>query len=81
MQDELGVGYDDEDVIEYGYDDDRRILTNDEDFLGPEHDGVPFLDEQTASPRDISVAIERIERQYDADTLRGEVAHIPDEWV
>lgn len=56
-------------------------MTNDDDFLTEQHGGVVFLDDQTASPRNVLAAIERIERQYDVAELRGEVVHVPNGWV
>ena len=44
VQDELGLGFEDEAIIRFCRETDRVLLTNDDDFFEFEdHPGVPFL--------------------------------------
>lgn len=82
VQDALGVGFEDEAIVEYCRSKDRVLLTNDEDFFAVDgHPGVLFLDEQAGSPREVVVAIQRIERHVGVEALEDQVWHVPDGWT
>lgn len=82
VQDELTLGDDDSEVIDYCRREHRVLLTNDDDFFEFEtHPGIFFLDEQTAPARDVVTAIRRIEGFVGADTLTDQVLHVPDGWI
>lgn len=58
------------------------ILTNDDDFFAfDEHPGILFLTRQSASPRSVARAIQRIEEVLDPDVLANSIVHVPDGWV
>lgn len=82
VQDELELGFDDGDIIDYCRDEGRMILTNDDDFFDfDDHPGVLFLTRQTTPARDVANAVRHIERQFESDDLEGVVLHVPDGWV
>lgn len=82
VQDELDLGFDDSDIIDYCHNEGRVILTNDDDFFDfDDHSGVLFLTRQTTPARDVANAIRYIERQFGSDELEGIVLHVPDGWV
>ena len=81
VQDELEIGFDDDDIIEHCRSEHRVLLTNDEDFFAfDHHSGILYLDEQTASPRTVATATRNIERHLPADVLRETVVHVPNGW-
>lgn len=80
VQDELDVGFADEDIITFCRETDRVLVTNDDDFFQFEtHPGICFLDEQRTPPRDVMTAMYRLDR-YVSD-LSDQVWHVPDGWV
>ncbi|MFB6228597.1 MAG: DUF5615 family PIN-like protein [Halobacteriales archaeon] len=80
VQDELDLGFGDDEIITFCRETDRLVLTNDDDFFDfDDHPGVLFLAEQRTPPRDIVTAIRRIDRHV--PETAGTVWHIPDGWI
>lgn len=82
VRDVLSVGDEDRDILSYCRNEQRILLTNDDDFFAFDaHPGIFFLDEQTAPAREVVTAIKRIEGVVDVDELSEQVFHVPDGWV
>lgn len=82
VQDAIALGTVDEAVVEYCLAEDRFLLTNDDDLLTfDDRPGILFLDDQTASPRAVATAVQRVETLVGPDELAGQVVHVPDGWV
>lgn len=82
MQDEFDPATPDSELVRFCREEDRVLLTNDEDVFSFEtHPGVMFLTEQTASSRAVATAIRRIEQYVGEDELTGQVVHVPDGWA
>ncbi len=80
VQDELELGFVDEAIVRFCHENDRVLLTNDDDFFEfDQHPGVLFLDEQRTPPRKAVTAIQRIDRQV--TEMAGQVWHVPDGWI
>lgn len=78
---DIELGINDSDVIEYCRSERRVLLTNDDDFFDfDSHPGVLFLARQTAAPRDVANAVRRIERQFSTEELADTVLHVPGGW-
>ena len=81
VQDELELGFNDGDIVDYACETGRVVLTNDDDFLGMDHCGVLFVDEQRTPPREVLEAVERVELHYDTTEIHGGEIHVPDGWT
>lgn len=82
VQDELTLGFEDSEIIEYCRANSLVLLTNDDDFFGFEsHTGIFFLHDQHAPTRNVVTAIQRIIRYADTEDFENEVWHVPDGWA
>lgn len=82
VRDALTTGDADAAIVEYCRESGRVVLTNDDDFLTvDDHAGVLFLDEQRAPPREVAVAVQRVERYVGSSPFDGQVFHVPDGWA
>lgn len=79
---DIELGIDDGEVIEYCREDGRVLLTNDDDFFDFDaYPGILFLARQTTAPRDVANAVRHIDQQLSGDELEGTVLHVPDGWI
>lgn len=82
VQDEFDQATPDDELVQFCREEGRVLLTNDEDFFSFEtHAGVLYLTEQTASPRAVATAVQKIEQYVGEDELAERVLHVPDGWT
>jgi predicted nuclease of predicted toxin-antitoxin system len=63
VQDELELGFEDRELLQFCRDEERVLLTNDDDFFQFEdHPGILYLACQTASPRALATAVDESSR-------------------
>jgi len=69
----LGKGADDEEIATYSIDDDRSILTSDDDFLrefdASEHAGLLFIEDETFSSATIADVVHAISEHVGQDEI------------
>jgi uncharacterized protein with PIN domain len=80
VRETLGEGTDDGVILQYALDEDRVVLTRDDDFVGrsESHRGVVYIPGSATAAR-IVAAVDRIET-LGIDPSNGEL-HVPDGWV
>lgn len=80
IEDTLGKGASDEEIAEYCREENRLILTSDDDFLTlTEQPGIIFLNEQTTSSKKVANSMRRIEASVDEPEKH--VFYVPGDWV
>lgn len=85
VEDVLGQGKPDDDVLEYCRQESVVLLTNDQqDFSGldpDDHAGILILTTQACSPRAVVRAVGRIETVVPEDSLRDLILYVPEGWT
>jgi predicted nuclease of predicted toxin-antitoxin system len=80
--DELGAGTPDDALARYSTDDERAILTHDDDFVTTDHgaDAVLFVADESMAAEDIAAVVDRMADAYPQEQVEG-VQQVGREWL